>query len=216
VCSSDSIESSLQANDIQNKKSEENSKVSIVWEHVFEQMTIEEVLLAYNQQSFRQAADSPLGSGMIYNSLKLSSLSTAALELLAGKIPDSWSIKDPRLTALLVSLFAIPDAVKSASPIKTTISEEDFVYGITGWKESTSTSPSGHHLGHYKALINDPDLMTFYVQFLNVLVSNGLSLDLLLTDGRMRLMFLSKRIPVNPNSTYCESAISSRQSITSY
>jgi hypothetical protein len=25
------------------------------------------------------------------------------------------------------------------------------------WKESTSTSPSGCHLGHYKAMINDPD-----------------------------------------------------------
>ena len=149
---------------------------SVVWEHVFEQMTIEEVLLAYNRQSFRQAADSPLGSGMIYDSLKFSSLSTAGSEILAGQIPDTWSIKDPTLTALLSS-FAIPDAVKSAPPIQTSISEDDFVYGINGWKESTSTSPSGRHLGHYKALINDPDLLTFYVQFLNVLVSNGLSLD---------------------------------------
>jgi hypothetical protein len=38
------------------------------------------------------------------------------------------------------------------------ISEEDFISGFEGWKESTSTSPSGQHLGHYNAITTDPDL----------------------------------------------------------
>jgi hypothetical protein len=98
---------------------------SVVWEHVFEQKSIEEALLAYNQQSFRQAAESPLGSGVIYDSLKFSSLSKLGAELLTGHIPDTWNVNDP-MTAFLSS-FAVPDAVKSAPPIKTTITEDDFV-----------------------------------------------------------------------------------------
>jgi hypothetical protein len=30
---------------------------------------------------------------------------------------------------------------------------EDFTGAIKAWKERTSTSPSGHHLGHYKLLV---------------------------------------------------------------
>ena len=149
---------------------------SIVWEHVFDQVTIEEELLAYNRESFRKAAESPLGSGLIFDNLKFSSLSTAGSEILSGQVPPSWDVKDPRLLEF-ISSFAIPDNVKNAPPIQTTISEEDFVYGIKGWKEKTSTSPSGRHLGHYKAIIDDPALLSFYVKFLNTLVGNGLSLD---------------------------------------
>ena len=35
-----------------------------------------------------------------------------------------------------------------------TISEDEFVGKLKVWRESTSTSPSGLHLGHYKALIS--------------------------------------------------------------
>ena len=35
----------------------------------------------------------------------------------------------------------------------TTVSEQDFCGKLRVWRESTSTSPSGLHLGHYKALI---------------------------------------------------------------
>jgi hypothetical protein len=36
---------------------------------------------------------------------------------------------------------------------KPTISEDDYVKKLKVWSESTTTSPSGMHLGHYKALI---------------------------------------------------------------
>jgi S-ribosylhomocysteine lyase LuxS involved in autoinducer biosynthesis len=37
------------------------------------------------------------------------------------------------------------------------VDEHNSIPGLKLWKESTSTSPSGCHLGHYKAMINDPD-----------------------------------------------------------
>jgi hypothetical protein len=111
----------------------------IKWEYVFDQETIEEHLLKYNRESFRKGAESEVGSGIIYDTLKFSSLSKAGTDILAGEIPESWNVKDPRLTEFLTS-FAIPDIVKNSPHASTDISEEDFVYGIKGWRESTSTS----------------------------------------------------------------------------
>jgi hypothetical protein len=99
---------------------------SIVWEHVFDQAAIEEELLAYNRESFRKAVESRLGSGLIFDNLKFSSLLTAGSEILSGQVPPSWDVKDPRLLEF-ISSFAIPDNVKTAPPMQTTISEEDFV-----------------------------------------------------------------------------------------
>lgn len=148
----------------------------MVWEHVFDQESIEEVLLEYNHCSFRKASESQLGSGFIYDSLKFSSLSQAGSEILSGHLPESWNVHDPRLIEFLAS-FAIPDQVKSAPLIQTHITEDDFIYGFKGWKEKTSTSSSGRHLGHYKAIIGDPALLSFHVKLLNLLVSNGMSLE---------------------------------------
>ncbi|KAI2505070.1 hypothetical protein MHU86_9346 [Fragilaria crotonensis] len=47
---------------------------------------------------------------------------------------------------------------------------------FTKWKETTSTSPSGRHLGHYKAIIKESTLLTCLRQFLHVTVQSGLTL----------------------------------------
>ena len=39
------------------------------------------------------------------------------------------------------------------SNIETTVSEEELCGKLRAWRESTSTSPSGLHFGHYKARI---------------------------------------------------------------
>jgi hypothetical protein len=48
-----------------------------------------------------------------------------------------------------------------------TITKEDVKQGFKKWKERTSTSPSGRHLGHYKSWIQDNtllDLLTLLIQ----------------------------------------------------
>jgi hypothetical protein len=62
-------------------------------------------------------------------------------------------------TEQVIRELSMPEEIKVlGKKIDTEISEEDFISGFKGWKESTSTSPSGRHLGHYKAIVNDPDL----------------------------------------------------------
>jgi hypothetical protein len=62
----------------------------------------------------------------------------------------------PEITCLIMEL-AMPDEIWQLGTINHEVSTEDFYHGFQHWKESTSTSPSGRHLGHYKAIINDPE-----------------------------------------------------------
>ena len=49
---------------------------------------------------------------------------------------------------------------------ETVITTKDFVESIKAWKEKTSTSPSGHHLGHYRTAILDKDLVSLHTDLL--------------------------------------------------
>jgi hypothetical protein len=68
------------------------------------------------------------------------------------------------------------------------ITYEEFIAGINKWKESTSTSPSGRHLGHYKILTklnvideNNTNLgqsiLGLYHQIINIVTTLGITLD---------------------------------------
>ena len=41
----------------------------------------------------------------------------------------------------------------------------------------TSTSPSGRHLGHYKSIVQDADLLSVQVKMMNIAIKNGIALD---------------------------------------
>ena len=79
----------------------------VVWEKVIDRVAIERQILRYNRDSFRAAAESPCGHGLIHDELTFTSLSPAATELLAEHIPPSWNVTSPTLQAFLAS-FAIP------------------------------------------------------------------------------------------------------------
>ena len=66
--------------------------------------------------------------------------------------------------------------VKTKGEIPTDISSDDVIHGFKGWKEYTSTLPSGRHLGHCKALVQHPTLLKSFVQFMNIVVSRGIAI----------------------------------------
>ena len=39
------------------------------------------------------------------------------------------------------------------------ITPQDFIHIFSKWKEKTSSSPSGRHIGHYRAILTDPELV---------------------------------------------------------
>ena len=140
------IESSNIPDDIHKLLSETDPK-DLVWEHVTDSEEMEKFLLSFNHGSFRAAAESPVGHGVVHDAMLFSSLSPASQALLEGEFPPEWQGKNDRLREVLSS-FAKPQNVKEAKAMKTEITEKDFEYGIKNWSEKTSTSPSGRHLGH--------------------------------------------------------------------
>ncbi|KAI2499411.1 hypothetical protein MHU86_15056 [Fragilaria crotonensis] len=147
----------------------------IIWDTLLDKASIEENLLRYNRNSFRAASASPCGAGDIHQLLTFNSLSKAASEVLSGSLPRSWQGKDALLREFLTS-FALPDSVKQTASISTEVKEDDVKYGFGKWKESTSTSPSGRHLGHYKAIVRDECLLKCMTQFLHVVINRGITM----------------------------------------
>jgi hypothetical protein len=99
-------------------------------------------------------------------------LSEASDSILRGEIPPQWN-----LLRSFLSSFAIPENLKGKRDIKSTITEDNFKYGISGWQEITSASPSGCHLGHYKSIVQDADLLSVQVKMMNITIKNGIALN---------------------------------------
>ena len=147
----------------------------IEWETVLDREKVEDYLLQYNKNSFRAAAESPCGHGTIYDAITFTSLSHQAKEFLYGQLPQEWH-KDDHLLRDFLRSFQIPDKVKQMKHIKTSMSAKDIVKGISGWKEKMSTSPSGRHLGHYKAIIKDDLLLQSLTKFMHVAIKSGIAI----------------------------------------
>lgn len=145
----------------------------LLWDTVIDRSQMESHLLKYNRDSFRAASESPLGNGLLYDAITFSGLSLSSDKILAGMPPCKWSHEDQALREFLAPL-TIPQSVHEEGHIKTEISHEDVRKGFQSWRETTSTSPSGRHLGLYKSEIQDPALLDCFVKFMNISIGSGI------------------------------------------
>jgi hypothetical protein len=126
---------------------------------------IHKAILERNRKHFHHADDTPFAGGakstILYDLMGYTGMSQAARDV----VDSTFMEKDGNELDILPEMeqvireLAMPEAIKVFGKIiDCEIMEEDFMSGFKKWKESTSTSPSGWHLGHYKAIVNDPDL----------------------------------------------------------
>ena len=153
-------------------------------------------LLERNKKHFHQAAETPfggeVGEGILADLVGYSGLTKAAKAIVDGNFLDQYGASMEMLpeTTHLIMELAMPDEIWQLGKINHEVSTEDFYHGFLHWKESTSTSPSGRHLGHYKAIINDPkrkkearnenymskcklDLLELYTNLVNIPLKYG-------------------------------------------
>ena len=57
------------------------------------------------------------------------------------------------------------------------VSLEDFKKRVQRWKETTSTSPSGRHHGHYQTAILDDEVVKLLVDMINFSITHGFAPD---------------------------------------
>ena len=113
---------------------------------------IEERLLQRNRKHFGQA-DGTFPTTPPFSEWCDWGASTHTAELI---LEGDWQSEE--LTDLQQCLINHMKARVALDTISSTISTEEWVGKIRSWPESTTTSPSGFHLGHSKALISGHDL----------------------------------------------------------
>jgi hypothetical protein len=70
-----------------------------------------------------------------------------------------------------------PSGEDGSDPVSDQILSEDLSDGFKMLTEDISSSPSGRHIGHYKAALGDPDLCTMYATVLSIPCKYGFTLD---------------------------------------
>ncbi len=118
------------------------------WQQIDVPSEILKHLQERNQKHFAQAHGTPFTIPPLSSDLGFDGNTRAGIEILQGTY-DTASL--PQEVAKLVQHLQQTEEMKSTS-IQPTITEQEFVGKLKAWRESTTTSPSGLHLGHYKAL----------------------------------------------------------------
>jgi len=126
-----------------------------------------------NTRQYNQAQATPFGSGYLADTIGLNIEHPAAAHLLNGSfVPDAG-------TGLLPEMLKVIEYLKRPSylnqPFPTTITTKDFqaTYGVV--KERTSSSASGHHVGHYKAAAQDDTLSQVHSTMMSLPYKMGFS-----------------------------------------
>ena len=140
------IPQSWHASNTTNPAELQNPKTASDWITVTTPATIEAFLQARNQKHFGQAEGTPLTLEPLKTQLDWSARSATAELVLSGEFNEHDI--DCTTKLLLQHCRQVRDPGEN-SPM---ITEESFRGKFQKWAEATTTSPSGRHLGHYKAL----------------------------------------------------------------
>ena len=113
---------------------------------VTEGSTIESLILNRNIRHFRQAESTPLATKDIIDKIGWGADTQTAEDLLEGKA-DPTDITDDEW-----SRFLLASMKRNSEELNIEITPVKMMGKYMRWKERTSTSPSGRHLGHFHAL----------------------------------------------------------------
>lgn len=138
---------------------------------IYDRQTLEQVILQRNKHHFNQCAGSTFTTGILRN-LNWASDSDLADSILAGTYPIETMTHDIHLQTIL----HLCKRLGAEYPATIDITKLRGLF--KKWRETTTTSPSGRHLGLYKTIYNheDPRYANTLTNLFNILLQNGISL----------------------------------------
>lgn len=128
---------------------EADPKTCTEWQQIEVPTEILQHLQRRNRIHFGQAHGTPFTIPPLSDDLGYRSTGQHGEQILNGSYDTTPLATNVRL--LIHHLAQVHELADH--PIRPTITESEFVGQLRAWTESTTTSPSGLHLGHYKALI---------------------------------------------------------------
>ena len=120
------------------------------WENIYDPNRIQEFLLARNKAHFGQAEGTPFTQPPL-SAIGISANSELAEKILAGDIPPELETADEYAQMIIEEIVD-----NKLPPISSNMSKNEIKRGFRKWRESTSTSPSGRHLGLWRSLTYPP------------------------------------------------------------
>ena len=156
-------------------------KQATTWTRLTDPEDVTNRLLQRNTAHFGSAQGTPFTVPPLSQDFDWSAKSSHHYNVLRGSFTP---YNDPLLNKLLHRLR------QRVSPSKPQITLHEFVRRLRRWKETTSTSPSRRHLGHYKSLLPPPSytpeeylssqegkLLSVHLSMLNFCARTGYSLQ---------------------------------------
>jgi hypothetical protein len=121
------------------------------WKSVTNPTEIAKAVCRVNADQYHQAHLTPFSSGPVADIIGRGGDMPASVDLLRGHLPDLPSSTLPETIRILQTLAQQHPTVTGLA----IISPEEFVSTYTAASEQTLSSPSGCHIGHYKAVLDD-------------------------------------------------------------
>jgi hypothetical protein len=142
------------------------------WRTITGPTGIAQVVKLMNIQQYNQAFHTPFGSGPLANAIGRSADTETSQQLLAGDLASiPLASLMPETVNILNTLASSQPTISLETPI--TITESDFIAMYKSLHEDTSSSPSGRHVGHYKAILNDSHLVTLHATMMSLPFAHG-------------------------------------------
>jgi len=128
----------------------------MTWTEVVEATAIWEALLHDGREHFSQASDTPFAMGPVANLIGPYDFNEHSQAILNGTFDIDSITEDINLRDVVKAMrYENPD---DPPEIDCTITIEQLQKGFRDASESTASSPSGLHYGHWKSLLHDDDL----------------------------------------------------------
>jgi hypothetical protein len=127
-----------------------------------------------NTKQYNQAEGTPFASGYLVDCLGDVLTSEAADRLLSGHVDFDMGKVPLQETKNILNFLATPYP-QLTSPCFGRISPERFISNYKVVKENTSSSYSGRHVGHYKAVLENPFLVDIHASMMSIPYQVGFS-----------------------------------------
>jgi hypothetical protein len=175
------------------------------WLSLSDPEQIAKAVIKMNIAQYHQAHHMPFGSGSLAESIGRRASTPTARAFLWGDIPSTDHLL-PEAVTILRLLSSSPELIPFTP--SNMISEEEFSLAYKAIKETTSSSPSGQHVGHYKAVINDLSLVQMNCTMMSLPFMHGFTpcrwervVDVMLQkeEGNSRCSEKNTRRPPTPS-----------------
>jgi hypothetical protein len=124
------------------------------------------------QQRFSLGKRAPFNRGRLLADFGTLGDTEAVTQLFKGNYNPHSNI-DQATADYLSEAARIQKDIATLPPIPTEVTPEEYISFWSKAKENTSSSKSGRHFGHYKAISSDPDLVALHLTSINHAATRG-------------------------------------------